>query len=297
MDPTKMDTTEILKQYRESGGFTAKKIGTAQEILEEAKNTETHFFLSFPACINATGTRGVIRELVKSGHIDTVITTCGTLDHDIARTQKNYYQGSFDLDDEELQKNKVYRLGNILIPEECYGTVLEDTLQPMLREINEEYTDISTRKLIKEIGKRIKDKSSILHWAAKKNVNVFVPGITDGAVGTQIWTYQQGKNFNVNIWKDEDELADIVFEEKDTSALMIGGGISKHHTIWWNQFKEGLDRAVYITTAPEWDGSLSGAKTREAISWNKIKPKAKHVTIEGEATAILPLLAADFLKE
>ena len=31
----------------------------------------------------------------------------------------------------------------------------------------------------------------------------------------------------------------------------------------------GLDSAVGITTAPEYDGSLSGARLREAISWGK----------------------------
>ncbi len=38
----------------------------------------------------------------------------------------------------------------------------------------------------------------------------------------------------------------------------MGGGLSKHHTLWWNQYRGGLDYAVYITTASEWDGSLSG---------------------------------------
>jgi len=73
---------------------------------------------------------------------------------------------------------------------------------------------------------------------------------------------------------------------------MIGGGISKHHTIWWAQFNKGLEYAVYITTAVEYDGSLSGAQTREAISWGKLKEKAKHITIEGEATVLLPLMIA-----
>jgi len=39
----------------------------------------------------------------------------------------------------------------------------------------------------------------------------------------------------------------------------LAGEISKHHTIWWAQLKEGLDYAIYITTAVEYDGSLSGA--------------------------------------
>ena len=42
----------------------------------------------------------------------------------------------------------------------------------------------------------------------------------------------------------------------------------------------------------EYDGSLSGAQTREAISWGKMKEKAEHITIEGDATVILPLIAA-----
>ena len=76
---------------------------------------------------------------------------------------------------------------------------------------------------------------------------------------------------------------------------MVGGGISKHHVIWWNQFREsaGMDSAVSITTAPEYDGSLSGARLREAISWGKIRPEAPQVVLEGEASVLLPLLGAD----
>jgi len=62
-------------------------------------------------------------------------------------------------------------------------------------------------------------------------------------------------------------------------ALILGGGISKHHTIWWAQFSGGLEYAVYISSANELDGSLSGAKTKEAITWKKIRKNAKHVNI------------------
>src|SRR5437879_5951917 len=113
------------------------------------------------------------------------------------------------------------------------------------------------------------------------------------AVGFQLWSFwQDHKDFSIDQCRDETELADLVFDAKETGALMIGGGVSKHHTIWWNQFRGGLDRAVYITTAPEWDGSLSGARTREGISWGKVKETAKHVTIESDATAILPMMIA-----
>ncbi|MEM3267305.1 MAG: deoxyhypusine synthase family protein, partial [Conexivisphaerales archaeon] len=106
---------------------------------------------------------------------------------------------------------------------------------------------------------------------------------------------QTHRDFHVDILKDEQMVADAVFDSNKLGALMVGGGISKHHTIWWAQFKGGLDYAVYITTAVEYDGSLSGAWLREAISWGKVKPKAKHVTVYGDATAVLPFIVSSAL--
>ena len=112
----------------------------------------------------------------------------------------------------------------------------------------------------------------------------------------QLWFFSQDhKDFRINLLKDEDDLNNIVFESKRSGALIVGGGISKHHTIWWNQFKDGLDYVVYISTADEWDGSLSGARPREAVSWGKISEKAKHVMIEGDATVIMPILVSSLL--
>jgi deoxyhypusine synthase len=108
--------------------------------------------------------------------------------------------------------------------------------------------------------------------------------------------WQEHKDFKINLFEDEQELMNIVFDAKKTGALMIGGGISKHHVIWWNQFRDGLDYVVYITTAPEYDGSLSGARIREAVSWGKVKENAKFVTVEGDATVILPLMIAALIE-
>jgi len=72
--------------------------------------------------------------------------------------------------------------------------------------------------------------------------------------------------------------------------VVIGGGISKHHVIWWSQFKGGLDYVVYLTTATEWDGSLSGARPKEAISWGKVKPSAMSTFVVADATITIPIL-------
>jgi len=291
-----MNANELIKEFYEAGGFSAKKVAQGVDIIENMiKEKDCVRFLSFPACICSTGTRGVIKELLKRKLFDAVITTTGTLDHDLARVWENYYHGSFMVDDRELHKEGVNRLGNIFIPNECYGKILEEKMQPILGELYKTKQKWSTKELIWEFGERLEKekngKDSIIYWAWKNKIPVFVPGITDGAFGSQIWMYyQEHKDFTIDLLKDEQDLSDIVFDAKKSGALIIGGGISKHHTIWWNQFKGGLDHVVYITTAVEYDGSLSGAQTREAISWGKVKEKANNVTIEGDATVLLPLM-------
>ncbi|RLG60745.1 deoxyhypusine synthase [Candidatus Geothermarchaeota archaeon] len=289
---------ELINQMKEGGGFTAKKLGICVDILEEMlKDEDCLKFLSFPACIVATGVRGVIREIVKRKWFDVIITTCGTLDHDLARSWRNYYHGNFLMDDRELHRRGVNRLGNVLIPNESYGAIIEEKMGEFLQEIyNEGKRELATYELCWEIGRRIKNVSSILYWCWKNKIYIIVPGITDGAVGYQIWQFSQTHQFKIDLLKDEKLLCDLVWEAKKSGALIIGGGISKHHVLWWNQFKDGLNYAVYITTAVEWDGSLSGARTREAISWGKISEEADQITVEGDATVLLPLIFSALLE-
>ena len=291
-----MTVKELVEQMKEAGGFTASNLAKGASILEEMlKDKSCTKFFSFPACICSTGIRGVIAQAVK--HFDVLITTCGTLDHDLARAWKGkYYAGSFEYDDWELHKQDVYRLGNIVIPNESYGEPLEKGMHPILKELYAQKHEWGARELVHEFGKRVEDKGSILHQAAKHEVPVYVPGITDGAFGTNLMTFAEGTKFKVNLLKDEKELSDLIFDSKKTGALMVGGGISKHHTIWWNQFKGGLDYAVYTTTATQYDGSLSGARLKEAVSWGKVKERAQLVTIDGDATVLLPLLMASAME-
>lgn len=283
----------LIKQMRKSGGFMAKNFGEAVDILEDMiKDKSCITFLSFPAAPVATGMRGVLRKLVQDKLVDVIITASGTLDHDLARVWADYYEGDFEMNDDQLFEKDIHRLGNILIPRDSYGKILEEMLQPFLERLySEGLREISSVELSAKLGELINSKSSILYWANRNNIPVVVPGLTDGAVGSQLWLFsQKHRDFKIDILKDESILSDIVFDAKKSGALMIGGGISKHHTLWWNQFKDGLDYAVAITSAVEWDGSLSGAAVREAVSWGKVKVKARKVTVRGEATTMLPFM-------
>jgi deoxyhypusine synthase len=296
----KPDTiTSIFQNMAKSGGFESRNLSIGLDILQSMQaDVQCTKFLSFVGALISTGVRGIIRDMLKNKMFDCVITTCGALDHDIARTYGNYYAGEFGLNDYSLFKKKIHRLGNVLIPIHNYGPLIEEKVQACLKDLyyKEGKRGISTYEIVDYIGSTL-SQSSFLYWAHKNEIPIIVPGIVDGAVGSQIWFFsQQHKDFKIDILMDETKLSDIIYDSKKSGAFMVGGGISKHHTLWWNQFRGGLDYAVYITTASEWDGSLSGAPVEEAISWSKVTTKARHATIHGEASTLLPFLYAALLE-
>jgi deoxyhypusine synthase len=290
----KMSVDELVSQMEKAWGFTAGKLAVGLRIMEKmVEDKKCVKFLSFTGNLVATGTRGALKELVKRRLVDVVVTTCGTVDHDVARCWKSYYRGSFLMSDARLHGEEINRLGNVLVPNESYGIIIEEKMRLLLQSLWQKgIKECTSSQLCREIGKSICNESSILYWAAENKIPVYVPGITDGAVGYQTWLFSQDHDFKLNPLKDSGELNEIVFEAKRSGALLVGGGISKHHTLWWNQFKGGLDYAVYISTADEWDGSLSGARPREAVSWGKISEKARKTMIEGDASLILPLMVS-----
>jgi deoxyhypusine synthase len=297
---------QILRNMADSGGFEGRHLANGVEILKrmlDEKNCTR--FLSFVGALVSTGNRGIIRDMLKNKMFDCIITTCGALDHDIAKSFSSYYEGDFRLDDQFLLKKDIHRLGNILIPNENYGPLIETKVQPLLQELYDsdksrsqsQSLGLAPSEILRFIGSHL-NETSFLYWAAKNDIPVIVPGIVDGAVGNQIWLFNQShKDFRIDVLKDQTILSEMVFDAKITGAFMMGGGLSKHHTLWWNQYRGGLDYAVYITTASEWDGSLSGAPVAEAISWGKVTTQAKQVTIHADVSTVLPFIYYDLISK
>ncbi|MEM4700174.1 MAG: deoxyhypusine synthase [Candidatus Nezhaarchaeales archaeon] len=295
-----MTVAKLVERMRRAGGFTARHLAEGVEVLRSMFTDDAcTTFLSFPACLVATGLRGVLAGMIRRGLVDVVVTAGGSLDHDLARAYgARYLEGSFYADDYELAERGVHRLGNVFIPRGDYGPLIEGVVRRVLDELySAGVTRLSSRVLAEELGRRVSDESSILKWAYERRVPIYSPGILDSAVGTQLVLFSQTKKIELDLIQDERELLDVAFSSERLGALILGGGISKHHVLWFSQFKGGLDYAVQVTTAQEYDGSLSGARTREAVSWGKVKVGARHVTIDGDATLVLPIMLAAVYEE
>jgi deoxyhypusine synthase len=80
---------------------------------------------------------------------------------------------------------------------------------------------------------------------------------------------------------------------KKSGAIILGGGIPKHHILNANIWRNGLDFGVFINTGLFEDGSDSGAKIEEAYTWGKIRLTGDFTKIYCEASLIFPILVAE----
>lgn len=294
------DVRAIFDCYRDMHGFMAGHLYRAYEVLREGLEASELRVISFTGNLVATGLRGVLADLIRGLGFNVVITTTGAIDHDIARSSGGtYLKGFFEMDDSELYERGYHRLGNVLVPRESYGPQVESFVRMLVSKARSVKEKWGVYELLRLAGEMIEDEASILRAARDSGSLVFVPGWPDGAFGTSLFMeLQAGRGVLVDYTEDMKALADIFFTSKGRStALILGGGISKHHTIWWSQFAGGLDYVVYVTTASEYDGSLSGAHPREAVSWGKVKTSASKAVVYGDATIIVPLLASMLLSE
>ncbi|MFH1696614.1 MAG: deoxyhypusine synthase [Candidatus Diapherotrites archaeon] len=285
-----------------NAGFQASNLARGAELCEEMiGDNDCTVFFGFTANLVASGLRGTIAELCRKKKVHAIVTTAGAIDHDVIKCFMPYEMGIFDVDDAELHKKGINRVGNIFIPNKGFE-VFEENMQKWFAEIytggkkNNKITSPSA--IAKFIGLKIGEEAgkaregSFLYWCAKNEIPVFCPGITDGAIGLQMYFFrEENKEFVCDVAADLKPLADMVLNAERTGAIVLGGGIAKHHIIGANILREGLDYAVYVTTAQEFDGSLSGAQTREAKSWGKLRERGKNVTVNCDATIAFPLIA------
>lgn len=296
----KFDFDKFLKSYS-STGFQATKLSEAIQIIKAMIREKSTIFLAYTSNIVSSGIRDVIRYLVEHKFVHALITTAGGIEEDVIKSIKPFVLGSFEADGRFLYEKGVNRIGNIFVTNDRY-TYFEKEMNKILDTIYsiqiKRNMPLSTNEMIEIIGKSIKNKESILYWAAKNKIPVFCPAITDGSLGDMIFFMKQRKSdFFVDVSEDILKIVKLALNSEKTGAIILGGGVAKHYTLNAQIFREGCDFAVYINTGDEFDGSDSGAKTDEAISWGKIKANAPQVKVHGDATIIFPLIVAGLVRD
>jgi len=263
--------------------------------LEERKKTKCTVFLGYASIVTTSGLRDIIRWLVQHKLVDCLVTTTGGIEEDFIKCLGNVYQGDFQMDGVSMRKKGWNRNGNMIIATDDYIKFQEFAL-PVLDKMLEEQKQgevWSPSKLIHRLGREINNEESIYYWAAKNNIPVFCPSITDGNIGDILYMHNTANpGLQVDLVSDIRRIYDFASNSHKTGAVVVGSGLAKHHIMLSNIIAGGLKHAVYINTAQEFDASDGGARPDEGKSWGKINANAQPVKIFGEGTLVFPLLVA-----
>ncbi|MGD9130843.1 MAG: deoxyhypusine synthase [Candidatus Bathyarchaeota archaeon] len=289
---------DLVSEMNECGVLGAGSISKAAEIVKEMFSDKDYtVFLTLAGPLVPGGMRQIIRDLVEQEYVNAIVTTGANMVHDMVESLGHrHWIGTFLAEDKELKDKDIGRIGDIYIAQDAFKG-LEEWIYKTLESIPEEKRErISTNQLLFEIGKRISDPGSILATAAKKQVPIISPGLVDSIAGFHMWMFGQDKKLRIDPLLDTHKLVDIVYEAKKSGIIILGGGWPKHFALFANTFREGVDRAIQITMDRPEPGGLSGATLKEAISWGKVKPEGKEVTVICDVTIAFPLIIASALE-
>uniref|UniRef100_A0A8D3C376 deoxyhypusine synthase n=1 Tax=Scophthalmus maximus TaxID=52904 RepID=A0A8D3C376_SCOMX len=296
-----VDLHAVLKSYHTTG-FQASNFSLAiQEInhmIEKRLDSSgCTIFLGYTSNLISSGVRESIRYLAEHKMVDVIVTTAGGIEEDFIKCLAHTYLGDFSLPGKELRLRGINRIGNLLVPNDNYCK-FEDWLMPildqMLLEQNTEGTRWTPSKMIHRLGKEINNTDSVYYWAYKNNIPVFSPALTDGSLGDMIYFHSfKNPGLVLDIVEDIRRLNSQAVFAKRTGMIILGGGLVKHHIANANLMRNGADYAVFVNTGQEFDGSDSGARPDEAISWGKIRTDAKPVKVYADASLVFPLIVAE----
>lgn len=293
-----LSVSDLVKEMKECGVLGAGKIGNAAELVSEMFGDPDYtVFLTMAGPLVPGGLRRIISNLINEEYVNVVVTTGANMVHDMTEALGHkHLVGTFLAEDEKLKARNIGRIGDIYIEQKAFKD-LEKWMFKILENMPEEKRErMSTAELLSELGKQIQDPESILAAAAKKDVPIISPGFVDSIAGFHLWVFGQDKKMGIDPLLDVNKLMDKVFEAKKAGVIILGGGYPKHFALFANTFREGVDCAIQITMDRPEPGGLSGAPLEEAISWGKIKPGGKAVTVICDVTIAFPLIVAAALE-
>lgn len=305
--------TDLVEAYKR-GSIQGRNLGKVASVLENMLTDEARptVILGISGCMIAGAQRLVIRDLVREGLVDCIVSTGAQLYQDFYQAMGyDHYVGDVNADNVLLHELMIDRLYDTYVDEEAFRRT-----DHHIADLTEKMPPghISSRIFMDRLGKHAADRGDdgILATCHKLGVPCYVPALNDSSIGIGLTVYykkmrDEGRDdemVRVDPIRDNWELTQIKGKSPKTGVFYIGGGVPKNYVNDVEVIAEetgfdvaGHEYAVQITTdVPHW-GGLSGSTLEEAQSWGKIHAEATKATVYAEATLILPMLTKHLLQK
>jgi len=294
-------------------GFQGRNLGNAAEILYQMfKDEKCLTILTLSGAMIPAGMGMLICELIDHKLIDVIVSTGANITHDFIDATLNggHYLGSDNVDDDDLFQHRINRIYDVFLPEDNYDTAESKLLEIIRNRFPDKKIKITPSEFLHIVGTAIEERS-VLSTAAKNEIPIFVPAISDSEFALDLvkFTEKEGYDIDFYVLKDIKKFAEIIRNAESCGTFIIGGGVPRN---WAQQiypyienieklkrkdYEFGYKYSVRIHTAIEKDGGLSGCTLSESKSWGKYSLDAKYVSIWCDATIALPILIYGVLQK
>jgi len=312
-DLNNLNTFEDLLNKLKFCGFQGRNLGKALDILYKMfSNDKCLTVLSLSGAMVPAGMGKLIYALLENKLIDVLVSTGANITHDLVDlvSEGGHYLGNPLVNDTDLYFNKINRIYDIFLPEENYNETEKFLLNLIKSTFRTAKINISPSEFFKMIGNNIEGEC-ILSIAARKNIPIFIPAITDSEIALDLIKFSETENLSIefNVFSDVKKFAKLIKNSEETGTFIIGGGVPRN----WSQqifpyldnleklrdkgIETGYNYAVRIHTATPLDGGLSGCTISESESWGKYTSDSQFISIWCDATIALPILITGVLQK
>ncbi len=312
-DPEINKTAEDVVSALGRCSFQGRSLAQALDAWEAmARDKRCLRVMSLAGAMVPAGMGLLIVRLIERKLLDVLVCTGATLSHDlcntVARDEQAHYIGHESADDLQLREQSINRIYDTYLPERSFDSA-EDALAALLPDIQYDYSvagrrAISTVSFFRQIGRLLPGRS-ILTAAARHNVSIFVPGISDSELALTLVTHNrtQTDRIEFDTLADVEHFADLIVSKPRSGLVSIGGGVPRN---WAQQIHpylhlrgnvsdvdvDGYRYGVRITTDRPEFGGLSGCTISESKSWGKYANRSIEASVICDATIALPILTS-----
>ena len=303
-----------LVEYFGATGFNARRLHEALQITKRMMDDGACVCLTLSGALAPIGLGRAISVLIEHGFIDWIVSTGANVYHDLHFAYDlPVRQGYFDVDDNILYSKQIVRIYDVFIKE--IGTLQkQDEIIKSAIDMDRQILpdNSSTADLCNILGKSAKKNSahpekSFTVCAYENDVPIYLPAIADSSIGLNMLPLLlEDKPISLNVILDVAESAAILWKNKKSGGIELGGGVPKNFFQQTGpalfqilKLKEGgQDYLVQFTDARPDTGGLSGATLQEGKSWGKIKSAHEgNVIVYGDSSVYFPILAAFIMSE
>src|SRR5581483_3353774 len=294
-------TADQLLARMERISFQGRNLATAQHVWLKMLQDDVTIFLGMAGALSAGGLRLIVAHLILNRYVDVLVSTGANLYHDLHETRgQHHYVGSPHADDAALAEDRIDRVYDTYASEEEFISN-DNWIAEFAASI--EARPYTTREFLYRLGGHLWEQTQrdgILTAAFRANVPIFCPAIADSSIGmglSQARHKRPGAG-HIDIIGDIVESANLVIRRPRTASVVLGGGTPKNfinqasvQAEFYSDEVGGHRYALQIVTDVPHFGGASGSSLEEAQSWGKLATDAARLTVQADATVVLPFLA------